>query len=131
MSGSRKEQLSVLPAEEATEETAGDREVYLRDGKKLVVSERSGEELVEIRSASGSLEVRIRLTEEGPVLQMESMRLSLKATESVEIASPRVAIHGTEQLELSGGTVKVHGDEDVEVESTQDVRVNGRMIYLN
>lgn len=133
MSGSRKEQLVVVPALEAetTEETSEARELYLRDGKRLVVSQQGSEDLVEIRGASGSLEVRIRLTEEGPVLQMESARLSLKASEAVEIESPRVAIHGTERLELAGGAVKLHGEKDVEVDSTQDVRVNGRMIYLN
>src|SRR5262245_44686326 len=56
-----------------------EREVYLRDGRKLVVSEVGGDQLVEIRSDSGLVEVRIRLTEQGPVLQMESVRLQLKA----------------------------------------------------
>ena len=77
------------------------------------------------------LEVRIRLTEQGPVLQMESARLQLKATEAVEIESARVEIKGTERVELSGGSVKVHGDEDVEVEASGDVRVTGKMIFLN
>ena len=69
------------------------------------------------------LEVRIRLTEQGPVLQMESARLSLKAAESVEIQSERV--------EIKGGAVKVHADEDLELEGEKDVRVVGKMIYLN
>ena len=38
------------------------------------------EELVEIRAASGQVELRIRLTEQGPVLHMEAVRLKLKAT---------------------------------------------------
>src|SRR5678816_3618219 len=80
MSGSRKEELAVQ-----TEEDSEEREVYLRDGRKLVVSEQGGESLVEVRSESGMVEVRIRLTEQGPVLQMESARLSLKATEAIEI----------------------------------------------
>ena len=78
-----------------------EREVFLRDGRKLVVSEQGIDQLVEIRNESGMLELRIRLTEQGPVLQMESVRLQLKATESVEIESQRVEIKGTEQLELA------------------------------
>lgn len=119
MSGSRnKEELAVQATEEASEE----REVYLRDGRKVVVRE-GAEPLVEVRSESGMVEVRIKLTEQGPVLQMESARLSLKAAESLEIESARV--------EIKGGTVKVHADEDLDIDATNDVRVIGKMIYLN
>jgi NADPH-dependent glutamate synthase beta subunit-like oxidoreductase len=119
MSGSRKEELAV----QTTEEVSDEREVYLRGGRKLVVTEQGGESLVEVRSESGMLEVRIRLTEQGPVLQMESARLSLKATEAVEIESQRV--------EIKGGAVKVHADEDLELDASSDVRVTGKLIYLN
>jgi hypothetical protein len=118
MSGSRKEELAVQTTEEVDE-----REVYLRDGRKLVVKEQGGESLVEVRSESGMLEVRIRLTEQGPVLQMESARLSLKAAEAVEIESARV--------EIKGGAVRVHADEDLELDADSDIRVTGKMIYLN
>ena len=128
MSGSRKEELAV---ETASEEVSDEREVYLRDGRKLVVSEQGGESLVEVRGASGMLEVRIRLTEQGPVLQMDSARLQLRASEAVEIESAKVAIRGAEQVEVSGGSVKVAGEEDVEVDAKRDVRVTGKMIWLN
>ena len=97
MSGSKK--LETEAPEEA-------REVYLRDGRKLVGSDEGSDQLVEIRSESGMLELRIKLTEEGPVLQMESVRLSLKASEAVEIESKRVAINGTEQVAVTGGEVQ-------------------------
>lgn len=128
MSGSPKEKLQT---QVAPEETGEERELYLREGRKLVVGEQGGEQLVEIRSASGMLEVRIRLTEAGPVLQMESARLQLKASEAVEIESARVEIKGTEQVSVNGGKVAVHGEEDVDVEAKGEVRVVGKMIWLN
>lgn len=84
-----------------TEEVGEEREVYLRNGRKLVVSEQHGDQLVEIRNESGMLEVRIRLTEEGPVLQMDAARLQLKASESVEIESKRIEIKSTEDMNLT------------------------------
>ena len=78
MSGSPKEKLHTHGAEEVSDE----REVYLRDGRKLVVSEQGSNQLVEIRNDSGMLEIRILLTAEGPVLQIEGAKLSLKATEA-------------------------------------------------
>src|SRR5687768_14860406 len=105
MSGSPKEKLEVKPT---TEETSDEkREVYLKDGRTLVVSDAGTDQLVEIRNESGMLELRIKLTEQGPVLQMESVRLQLKASEAVEIEAPQVAIAGTEKLELAGGNVEV------------------------
>jgi len=129
MSGSPKEKLTLEEPEEET--STGDREVYLRDGRKLIVSDAGSDQLVEIRSGSGMVEVKIRLTDEGPVLQMESVRLSLKATEAVEIESRRVAIKGTEQVSIDGGGVEVKAEEGVEIDAEGDVRVVGKTIHLN
>lgn len=113
MSRSPKEKLQT---HDEVEEVSDEREVYLRDGRKLVVGEQSGDQLVEIRNQAGMLEVRIRLTAEGPVLQMEGARLSLKASEAVEIESKQVAIKAT---------------ENIDVEAKGDVVVIGAMIHLN
>jgi len=128
MAGSPKQKLETVHAEESTEDA---REVYLKDGRKLTISEQGSDQLVEIRSESGMVELRIKLTEEGPVLQMEAVKLQLKATESVEIESARVDIKGTESVAVSGGKVEVEGEEDVTVDAKGEVRVTGKMIYLN
>ena len=89
-------------------------EVALRGGRSLRVAEAG--EVVEIRAASGQLELRIRLTDEGPVLQMEAVRMQLRASEAVEIESKRVDI-------------KTEGD--LTIDAKGEVRVVGAMIYLN
>jgi len=109
MSGSAKENLH-------TEEVGDEREVYLRDGRKLVLAEQGGEQLVEIRNGAGMLEVRIRLTDDGPVLQMESAKLSLKASEAVEIESQKIAIRASETIDVT---------------ANGDVVVIGKTIHLN
>jgi hypothetical protein len=119
MSAKSKEQLK-----HQAEESSDRREVYLREGRTLSIAESGGEDLVEIRSSSGLVEVRIKLTEDGPVLQMESVRLQLKATEAIEIASKRVDIKATETLQLESAN-------EVKVDAAGEVRVNGKMIYLN
>jgi hypothetical protein len=124
MAASPKEKLEVHTG---SEEVSDEREVYLPGGRTLTVAG----ELVEIKSGSGMVELRIRLTDQGPILQMESVRLQLKATESVEIESKRVEIKATEQLALTGGEVNVEGEQDVNVDAKGDVRVVGKMIHLN
>jgi hypothetical protein len=119
MSGKPKEELK-----QHTEEASDRREIYLREGRTLSVEQTGGDELVEVRSSSGQVELRIKLTEDGPVLQMESVRLQLKATEAVEIEAKRVEIKATETLQLASG-------DEVKVDAEGEVRVNGKMIYLN
>ena len=124
MSAKAKEQLTLRPDEasdETTEHAGERREVYLREGRTLSIDDG---ELLEVRSASGQLELRIRLTEDGPVLQMESAKLQLKATESIEIASKRVEITATETLQLKS-------ENEIKADAEGEVRVNGKMIYLN
>jgi hypothetical protein len=115
MSGSPKQRLESQTVEETTDE----KELYLRDGRKVVVRDQT----VEIRSESGLVEVRIEMTEQGPVLKMETVRMKLAASEAVEIESPQVAI--------KGGKIELEADEEVKVESEGDVRVMGKKIYLN
>jgi uncharacterized protein (DUF2345 family) len=115
--------------EEAEEATAAGETRYLKDGRTLTVE---NDDTVEIRSAGGMLEVRIQLTDAGPVLQMESARLSLKATESVEIASKRIDIVATETVRVaSGGNIEVTSEEETKIDAEGDVRVEGKMIWLN
>ncbi|HSN25975.1 MAG TPA: hypothetical protein VLT45_06800 [Kofleriaceae bacterium] len=128
MAGSPKQKLDTEHAEDTTEDA---REVYLKDGRKLTLSEQGGDQLVEIRNESGLVEVRIKLTEEGPVLQMEAVRMQLKASEQVSIESQSVEIKGAEHVEVTGGKVDVTAEEDVNVESKAEVRVRGKMIWLN
>lgn len=130
MAGAPKEKLSLVEETDASTEETSEREVFLRDGKKLIVSDQGADQIVEIRNESGMLEVRIKLTDEGPILQMEGARLSLKATESVEIESSRVSVKADE-LALSGKNVSIASEEDVNVNANGEVRVRGKMIYLN
>ncbi|MEO8551466.1 MAG: hypothetical protein ABI678_15920 [Kofleriaceae bacterium] len=123
MAGSPKEKLHHEEHPETTEAHEGEREVYLQNGRRLVVGEANGNQLVEIRSDSGAVEVRIELTEAGPVLRMEAVKLSLKAEQSIELESRKVAI--------KAGEVTIESEDTVEVDAGGEVRVAGKMIYLN
>ncbi|HUQ02848.1 MAG TPA: hypothetical protein VM261_10155 [Kofleriaceae bacterium] len=121
--------MATDPKEKLEEETVASeetdsREVYLREGRTLTVSQQAGQELVEIRGSSGMLEVRILLTEHGPVLQMESARLQLKATEAVEIEAPALNVTTTEAIKLeTKGEMKIQAEGEIDMD--------GKKIHLN
>jgi hypothetical protein len=130
-----KETLDLTKAPDlATEasEAVETRQLYLRDGRTLTVSGQASEELVEIHASSGMLELRIKLTEQGPVLQMESVRLQLKASESIDLESKQINLRGEETVAVhSNGELKLSGEADVRVDANGEVHVKGKMIYLN
>ena len=126
-----KETLETAQVAE-TGETAETRHLYLRDGRTLTVSGQGTEELVEIHASSGMLELRIKLTEQGPVLQMEAVRLKLKAAESVEVETKQFAVKAEEKIVLaSEGEVELTSTGDTKVTAEGEVRVRGTTIHLN
>ena len=92
------------------------RELELRGGRRLAVIPGGPDDLVEVRAEDGALELRIRLTADGPVLEVESVRMSLRASESLE-------------LETKDLSLKASGEIGIAAEG--DVRVTGEYIHLN
>jgi phage gp45-like len=88
----------------------------LKHGRTLTVEPAGRDETLEVRDASGVLELRVKLTEDGVVLQLEGARISLKATESVDVECR---------------TFTVSTDADMRLQAKGDVRVNGQIIHLN
>ena len=84
------------------------RMLELRHGRTVSVAANDAADVLEVRSSSGELELRLKLTEDGLVLQLEAARISLKAAESIDLESRNI------NLEASG-----------------DVRVRGQKIYIN
>ncbi len=118
-------------AEEAEETEFEVHHVALREGRQLVLGEEDGKQLVEIRAEDGQLEVRIQLTDAGPVLQMEAVRMQLRASESVAIEAKQVSVTASEALALSSKTIQIESQEDLQIRAGHDLRMVGTMIYLN
>jgi hypothetical protein len=94
----------------------GQRMLNLRHGRTLTVEPAGNDELVEIHDGSGLLELRVKLTDDGVVLQLEGARISLRATESVDVECR---------------TFTVNADADLRLQAKGDVRVEGKIIHLN
>lgn len=129
----RLDRPAAEPAQEISAKRRGKaRELALGHDRQLTVVKSGGDDLVEIRSGTGTLELRVRMTADGPVLQMESVRISLKAAEAVDVECGSFAVNARDSVDLkSGGGMRVSGEADVRVDATGEVHVKGKMIYLN
>jgi phage gp45-like len=104
----------------------------LQNARTLTVTPSEEGDLVEIHASGGQVELRIRLTPDGPVLQMESIRLSLKSAENVDVNCKNFEVRATEGVDLhSDGGMQLSGQADVKIDSAGNVIVKGEMIYLN
>jgi hypothetical protein len=106
--------------------------IDLQNQKTLKVTPQGEEDVLEVSGAGGAVELRIRLTPEGPVLQMESVRLELKASENVSVDCKNFEVRASESVDMhSTGGMQLTGEADIRVNATGDVVVRGEKIYLN
>ncbi|MCA9679875.1 MAG: hypothetical protein H6709_07955 [Kofleriaceae bacterium] len=126
--------LGLDPHEDETSDLAAesDRKVFLSGGRTITVGAEAGDEILELRNPSGMLELRIRLTEDGPVLQVEGVKVAVKAAESVEVDCKRFEVRATESVTLaSEGEVDVTSEKEMRIKATDDLHVLGKIIHLN
>jgi len=76
----------------------------LRHGHTLAVLGDS----VELRDRTGSLELRLTLTEDGVVLQVEGARISLKAEQSIDLESREITLNAEANVRISGERVYIN-----------------------
>lgn len=109
----------------------------LGNGRSLALVPAQGREpagavdTVEIRAQSGLLELRIRITDDGPVLEMEGIRLALTAADSIELKSRRVMVEAEESLTLaSRGQAQILARDKIHVRTSEYLGLDGKLVGL-
>lgn len=118
--------------EHSAEEQHDERSLYLDHGRTLRVASRGLEEVIEICASSGQVELRVRMTEEGPVLQLEGAKLSLRAHDAIEMKCKRFTVDAAESVDLaSEGGMVIRSEEEMRIKCTDHIRIRGEKIWLN
>jgi hypothetical protein len=84
----------------------------LPSGRSVIVRLADGTEELEIRSPRGDVEVRIVLTEAGPVVRLSGARLELEAAETVAVRCRRFEVRAEGDICLDGATVRLNSPEE-------------------
>jgi len=95
----------------------------LQRGRTLVLEPVGDDDLIEVRAPSGTVEIRLRITDDGPVLELESVRLALRAARSVDVE--------TSEFTVKADEINLAGKADVHIDADGEVVVTGEMIRLN
>jgi phage gp45-like len=106
-------------------------EKSLPSGRSVVVRVDGGREELEVRSPQGDVEVRITLTDAGPVVSLRGARLELESPDAVAVNCRKFEVNTQEGTELkSAGAVQIEANE-MNVTTTDDIRLKGKIIHLN
>lgn len=130
--------------------------ISFSSGRVLEIDLTREEELLHIIGSTGEVELKIRMTPEGPVLCFEAASLSLLGTNKVSVASRHISLKASDRItmETSGDMVctvdgdhnsKIIGDMNCEariqnitarlgnvnVKANDDVKLNGERIMMN
>ena len=125
-------QTPAVAVETSQDESKGEQRMKLRGGRELRVTADEAADLVEISAASGEIELRLVITDEGPVLKLDGVRLAIRAAESVDVQCKTFTVSASESVEVSSeGQLDIKSEKELRVTSPDDVRVRGRFIYLN
>ena len=109
-----------------------EKKLFLDQGRSVAVNRDGAHQVVEFRDASGTLELRVKLTEEGPVLVMEGMKVQVNATESFHVKTKDFHVEAEgETIIATKGELKIHSDGEMKIDSPEDLRIRGKIIYLN
>lgn len=105
-------------------------ERQLPSGRALVLRTDPAGEEIEIRSPRGEVEVKIVLTDAGPVVTLRGGRLELDAP-AVAVRCQSFAVQAEQDVHLAAqGGVHIAGEE-LRARTAQDIHLNGAYIRLN
>jgi hypothetical protein len=113
-------------------DTGNSSSTTLPSGRKLRLITDNGHEELILEAPNGELELRILLTEDGPILKLSAARLELEATDSISMKCKTFDLLASESASLtSEGALSINSNDELTVNSDDDVRVTGKIIHLN
>jgi hypothetical protein len=118
--------------ETGSEVGTGVQVVGLRSGATVSVHSDDRGETIVLRSAGGSVDLSIRMTEQGPVLSLKGVRLEIEATEELALKCREFSIDARDGLRLtSGGDLQVRSEAAIALRSAGSTSIDGDYVNLN
>ena len=128
-------QNPTLPmrADETPERLTGDSRVrVLPSGRSIVARVGDAGEAIEIHSPRGEMELRISLTDEGPVLSLHGASLELVSSENVSVRCKQFEIETEAGVSLrAGGDIELQSEAEIRTKTAGSTWIDGDYVQLN
>ena len=87
---------------------------------------------IRIQDRKGQLAVRIELKPEGPVVELEGAKLSLRSPKSVDVHCEDFRVNAQRDIHLNAnGQLTIESTNELHLNCEVDVRIRGKVIWLN
>ena len=106
--------------------------MQLESGRQVMVHSSEKDELIEIAESDGEIIMKVRMTDDGPVISVRGAHLELKSTETIAIEAKKIKIQAEKEVVVeSKGSLEIESSKKIGIQSADDIRVVGKKIYLN
>ncbi len=106
--------------------------MQLESGRQVMVHSSEKDELIEIAESDGEIIMKVRMTDDGPVISVSGAHLELKSTETIALEAKKIKIKAKEKVVVeSKGGLEIDSSKKISIQSGDDIRVVGKKIYLN
>jgi hypothetical protein len=106
--------------------------MQLESGRQVMVHSREKDELIEIAESDGEIIIKVRMTDDGPVISVHGAHLELKSAETITIEAKKIKLQAEEEAVVeSKGSLEIESSRKIGIKSGDDIRVVGKKIYLN
>jgi len=117
-----------IPAQANTPSKVG----VLPSGRTITLKVDGTSEEIEVRSASGNLEVSISMTDAGPVLSLRGAKLQIESTDTVSVNCRQFELNTTHGLSMhTDGDLGLTSSGEVHLKSAGQTFIDGDYVNLN
>ena len=106
--------------------------MQLDSGRQILVHSGEKEELIEIAAPGGEIILKVRMTDDGPVISVRGAHLELKSTETIALKAKQIKIQAEEKAVVeSKGSLEIDSSKKMAIHSNDDICIAGKIIHLN
>lgn len=104
----------------------------LPSGRSVSVTSDGQCEEIEVRSPDGEIEIRLALTDAGPVLTLRGARLEIQSTDTIALNCRQFMVRAEDGVLMqTSGDIGVYSDAEIRVKSAQQTFIDGDYVNLN
>lgn len=117
-----------------TSRTSDSRALTLSGGRTLEVRADeggAGRDTIELKSRDGTLELRITMTPEGPMIHVKGGSLAVEAADAVSVACKRFDVQASGGISLAAGNLSMESAGEVRIRSQGQTHLDSEILHLN
>ena len=104
----------------------------LPSGRSILIKAGQTDEQIELRSADGQTELRITMTEDGPIVTLIAAKLEIESSHTVSVNCARFEVNTQDAVAIrSQGDVTIQSDADTHLKSGAQTFIDGDYVNLN